>query len=162
MPPTVIVYTEHRSATEVGFSNNQFAPVVLRDAAMNVPPTNIARFPSGGNRMLLQDADFARSTEALTDAEGLNGAAKSPNSLFGPSPSDHDGYADDPRFLESQREFRDLLLASAQSLAPTRAATPEDAPSEIRSEASIIRRVVSTVERVIWLRKYLDEVAPWV
>jgi hypothetical protein len=79
-----------------------------------------------------------------------------------------DEYTNDPRFVESQRELRDLLFTSAQSLAPTRAGTPEDHDTTLSgtlyefSNGGAVKSVVSTGERVVYLKNYLDEVAPWV
>ena len=99
------------------------------------------------------------------DTFGITAASPS---VLGLSNYGYDEYTNDPRFLESQRELRDLLLTSAQSLAPTRAPTPDDAGAFITevpalvSNASAIRSIVCTGERVVWLKNYLDEVAPWV
>lgn len=82
--------------------------------------------------------------------------------------SSYDEYSNDPRFVESQRELRDLLFTSAHSLAPTRAASPEaDLTGSLLprigvDEDAAISKIVSTGPRVAWLRNYLDEVAPWV
>jgi hypothetical protein len=82
--------------------------------------------------------------------------------------SGFDEYTNDPKFLESHKELRDLLLTSAQSAAPTRAASPiaeEESRSQLPERlhnTSAVERVVSTGERVMWLRNYLEEVAPWV
>ncbi|KAH6724798.1 hypothetical protein BKA61DRAFT_37096 [Leptodontidium sp. MPI-SDFR-AT-0119] len=81
--------------------------------------------------------------------------------------SSYDEYSNDPRFVESQRELRDLLFTSAHSLAPTRAASPEaDLTGSLLprigvDEDAAISKIVSTGPRVAWLRNYLDEVAPW-
>lgn len=133
---------EYNGSLRDALDLEQFASVALLDAAMNTSP-RLSRSLGHENRMILEVQEF-------------------------PSFSGNDEYTDDPRFLESQREFRDLLLTSAQSLAPTRAASPVD-PSTVAlntpktvPDASIIKQVVSTRERVAWLRTYLDEVAPWV
>ena len=125
------------------FGLEQFASVALQDAAMNAANSRRRRSESHEDQMIL-------------GAEGF------------PNFSAYDEYPDDPRFLESQREFRDLLLTSAQSLAPTRVGSPVNPgtptsplPTTLPA-ASIIRQIISTRERVIWLRKYIDEVAPWV
>ncbi|KAH8676472.1 hypothetical protein BGZ60DRAFT_371394 [Tricladium varicosporioides] len=80
--------------------------------------------------------------------------------------SGYDEYTNDPRFVESHRELRGLLFTSANSLAPTRAGSPVDTsigyPSSLSdTRESALRDVISTGERVVWLRNYLDEVAPW-
>lgn len=88
--------------------------------------------------------------------------------LLTPSADGYTEYSPTPRFLESQRELRDLLLTSAQSLAPTRAGSPvyeEEITPGAREEPrnqSVIRRIISSEDRAAWLRNYLDEVAPWV
>lgn len=125
-----------------GLDLEQFASVALLDAAMNTTSQRLTRSIDNEGQIIL-------------DVDGF------------PSYSANDEYTDDPRFLESQKEFRDLLLTTAQSLAPTRAASPVDAISTVFgspriSNVSVIRQAVSTRERVEWLRKYLDEVAPWV
>jgi hypothetical protein len=117
---------------------------------------------------------------------GLPGAPRPPvrggdvTSPFGRSPyfsetspsliglSGFDEYTNDPKFLESHNELRDLLLTSAQSAAPTRVASPiaEEELNQQLSErlrnVSAVKSIVSTGERVMWLRNYLEEVAPWV
>lgn len=80
----------------------------------------------------------------------------------------YDEYSHDPRFIESQREFRSLLFDTARSTATTRAGSPiEDLDSLGRPATkepvafSYLKDVVSTSERVTWLLNYINEVAPW-
>jgi hypothetical protein len=82
--------------------------------------------------------------------------------------SGFDDYTNDPKFVESHRELRDLLLTCAQSAVPTRAASPfaeEESQSQFPERlhnTSAVESIVSTGERVMWLRNYLEEIAPWV
>ena len=146
-----------------------FASVALQHAATSTPrtqaqvhtPLNSERPPS-----FREIQQFNHTSEEARDPDPLAGV--SPSVLGLSTVSWFDEYTNDPRFVESQRELRDLLFTSAQSLAPTRAGTPEDndptflnSPLDI-ANASSIKSVVSTGGRVVWLKNYLDEVAPWV
>ena len=86
-----------------------------------------------------------------------------------------DEFAINPRFVELQRELRSLLFTSAHSNAPTRAASPvvDEHPGvstvenrlqrpyqAISSES--IKQIVSTNQRLVYLKNYIVEVAPWV
>lgn len=134
---------EYQNGVRNASDLDQFASVALLDAAMHTTSPVLPGSVSHENRIVL-------------DAEGFSG--------FSPC----DDYTDDPRFLESQREFRDLLPTSAQSLAPTRASSPVEQcginhhNSKTLFDSSVIKQTVSSRERVVWLRKYHDEVAPWV
>lgn len=81
---------------------------------------------------------------------------------------EYTNYANDPKFVESHKELRDLLLTSAQSAAPTRAVSSiadEESRSQLSERlhnVSAVESIISTGERVMWLRNYLEEVAPWV
>jgi hypothetical protein len=94
-------------------------------------------------------------------------AASSPHINTGISPnstaySTFDEFTNDPRFLESQQEFRSLLFTSAQSAAPTRRGSPVyDAVSNAQT-GDALSSIVSSGSRIIWLQNYLDEVVLWV
>lgn len=150
-----------------------FADVALQDAQggqdqLDVNSHNLSPFSVANN-----DAFFRPSNEA----PGLNifspGIPASPSILGLSSVSWFDEYSSDPRFVESQRELRSLLFTSAQSLAPTRAASPASqdgthgeevprSPNVAPSSSSCMRDIVTTGKRVIWLQNYIQEVAPWV
>jgi hypothetical protein len=94
-------------------------------------------------------------------------AASSPLLGIGISPSStaysiFDEFANDPRFLKSQQEFRSLLFTSALSAAPTRRGSPVHDAILDHQSGDALSSIVSTGPRIIWLRNYLDEVAPWV
>lgn len=82
-----------------------------------------------------------------------------------------DEYSNDPRFVDSQRELRSLLFDTARSSAPTRAGSPENGEDDVGSttesarkaleNTSFIKSIVSTGRRVMWLKNYINEVAPW-
>jgi hypothetical protein len=146
-----------------------FASVALQHAATCAPqsqaqdhtPLNPEKLPS-----FREIQQLNHTSEEARDPDPLAGV--SPSVLGLSTVSWFDEYTSDPRFVESQRELRDLLFTSAQSLAPTRAGTPEghgptflNSPLDI-ADTSTIKSVVSTGERVVWLKNYLDEVAPWV
>ncbi|KAN0114960.1 Fungal specific transcription factor domain containing protein [Hyaloscypha variabilis] len=93
-------------------------------------------------------------------------AASSPLLGIGISPSStaysiFDEFANDPRFLKSQQEFRSLLFTSALSAAPTRQGSPVHDAILDHQSGDALSSIVSTGPRIIWLRNYLDEVAPW-
>jgi hypothetical protein len=93
--------------------------------------------------------------------------ASSPYHNPGISPSSttystFDEFANDPRFLESQQEFRSLLFTSAQSAAPTRRGSPVHDSLSGRQIGGALSSIISSGNRIIWLQNYLDEVAPWV
>ena len=83
----------------------------------------------------------------------------------------YDEYSNDPAFIESQREFRNLLFDTARETGPTRPGTPVSRADEGsdrgvpnsggRKSISHIQTLVSTGERVMWLKNYINEVAPW-
>ncbi|KAG9235731.1 C6 zinc finger domain-containing protein [Amylocarpus encephaloides] len=109
---------------------------------------------------------FDGITPFITGQEDHGAIAATSPGLLSLSTSAYDEYTHDPRFLESQRKLRDLLLTSAQSLAPTRAGSPIDTaaiPSEGSQgkQNSRLKDIITTEERVVWLKNYLDEVAPW-
>lgn len=99
------------------------------------------------------------------------------NATLNPSPmnlSIYDEYSNDPRFIESQRQFRALLFDTAHSTGPTRVGSPvagdgkgldcihpADSNASTTECGSYIGTVVSTGERVMWLKNYINEVAPW-
>ena len=94
-------------------------------------------------------------------------AASSPHLSTGISPSStaystFDEFANDPRFLESQQEFRSLLFTSAQSAAPTRRGSPVHDAFLDDQACDALSSIVWSGNRIIWLQNYLDEVAPWV
>ncbi|KAH8593954.1 hypothetical protein B0O99DRAFT_625658 [Bisporella sp. PMI_857] len=82
-----------------------------------------------------------------------------------------DEYSNDPQFVESQRELRSLLFDTARSADPTRVGSPENGYDDGRATTekaggragspSFIQSIISTQQKVIWLRNYIDEVAPW-
>jgi len=76
--------------------------------------------------------------------------------------STFDEFANDPRFLESQQEFRSLLLNSAQSAAPTRQGSPVLDAFLDNQSGDALSSIVTDGHRLVWLQNYLDEVAPWV
>jgi hypothetical protein len=109
-----------------------------------------------------EDSAFVYDATLDTSPMGLSAA------------STYDEYASDPRFIESQREFRTLLFDTARSAGPTRVGSPvpgdsngldDSNPPEPSARAaeyrSYIKSVVTTGERVIWLKNYINEVAPW-
>ena len=71
-----------------------------------------------------------------------------------------DEFAHDPDYLASQEALRSLLFTTARSVAPTRAATPEDADES--NGAFDIKQVLPQGRRVQYLKNYLSQVAPWV
>lgn len=76
-----------------------------------------------------------------------------------------DEFAFDPGFLASQKEFRTLLFNTAQSSAPTRAASPAPTDHGVQfngSAKSVMLDIVSNSKRIEYLKNYLDVVAPWV
>lgn len=76
-----------------------------------------------------------------------------------------DEFAFDPGFLASQQEFRTLLFNTAQSSAPTRAASPAPQDNGVQfngSAKSVMLDIVSNPKRIEYLKNYLDVVAPWV
>lgn len=85
----------------------------------------------------------------------------------------YDEYSNDPGFIESQREFRTLLFETARSTAPTRTGSPAADDTDhldVSTTASLSRpseagssmkSIVSTGERIVCLKNYIDEVAPW-
>ncbi|OBT75611.1 hypothetical protein VF21_05130 [Pseudogymnoascus sp. 05NY08] len=108
---------------------------------------------------------------------GLEDYAFAYNATLNTSPMNHstyDEYSNDPRFIESQRQFRALLFDTAHSTGPTRVGSPvaggdkgsdylhpSDSNASTRECGSYIGTVVSTGERVMWLKNYINEVAPW-
>jgi len=77
-----------------------------------------------------------------------------------------DEYSSDPRFIESQREFRSLLFDIARSSGPTREGSPVEGSADGTQPSptiisSHIKDVVTTRERVVLLKNYVNEVAPW-
>lgn len=93
----------------------------------------------------------------------LNGS--SPTNLS--AVSTYDEYSNDPGFIESHQEFRTLLFHTARE-GPTRVGTPEPGADEascpngkLPTSVCHIKSIVSTSERVTWLKNYIDEVAPW-
>ncbi|EAT83118.1 hypothetical protein HBI56_071300 [Parastagonospora nodorum] len=70
-----------------------------------------------------------------------------------------DEFAHDPDYLASQEALRSLLFTTARSVAPTRAATPEDADES--NGAFDIKQVLPQGRRVQYLKNYLSQVAPW-
>lgn len=150
-----------------GLDLDQFASVALQHAATS------ARTPHDDIPLAQVNFDSLREIGQFSHTPE---EARAPNPPAGVSPSLlnlstaswFDEYTSDPRFVESQTELRNLLFTSAQSLAPTRAGTPEgqnltisNSPTDI-SDGGCIKSVVTTGGRVIWLKNYLDEVAPWV
>jgi hypothetical protein len=110
----------------------------------------------------IEDYSFQYDQGLETSPMGLSAA-----SIF-------DEYSNDPRFVESQRELRMLLFDTARSGVATRAGTPilgsgeaSDIPeftrgnSTSREPPSFIRRIMSTGRRIMWLKNYINEVAPW-
>ncbi len=92
--------------------------------------------------------------------------------------SNNDEESNNPLFIESQRELRTLLHDTARSAGPTRLGSPvggndegdnsplvppDSSTSSSGGGANAIasRAIVSTAERVNWLRNYIDEVSPW-
>ncbi len=144
--------------------SDEFALVALRDAAMAIASPGR---PYHGHEGDMTSPYGSLSHSAAGPEDRFDTLETSP-SLQGFSTSGLDEYTSDPRFLESQKELRNLLLTSAQSLAPTRATSPvgqEGSTSELSEQVinqSAISNIVSTGERVLWLRNYLEEVAPWV
>jgi hypothetical protein len=116
---------EYQNGVRNASDLDQFASVALLDAAMH-------------NTSPVLPGSLSHENRIVSDAEGFSG--------FSPC----DDYTDDPRFLESQREFRDLLLTSAQSLAPTRASSPVEQcginhhNSKTLFDASVIKQTVSS------------------
>lgn len=148
---------------------DEFASVALQHAATNVrtPQTqrqdHVSLSPERFRSFCETEFNYTRHPSGGSDA--LTGV--SPSVLGLSTVSWFDEYTNDPRFVESQRELRDLLFTSAQSLAPTRAGTPEGHDLTFPSsqydvtDVGSIKTVVSTGERIVWLKNYLDEVAPW-
>ena len=155
-----------------GFDLDQFASVALQHAAASArssqaeiqdevqAPSNLERF-----QPFHQDGQYLDTSDTQERPDSWPGV---PTIVLGLSTASWlDEYANDPIFVESQRELRDLLFTSAQSLSPTRAGTPEghipslpDFPQDL-PEVDSIKSVVSNEERIVWLKNYLDEVAPW-
>lgn len=83
-----------------------------------------------------------------------------------------DEYATNQQFLELQEELRTLLFNSANSVAPSRAASPplvepgdvsaERAQVARTQEEDVMKQIITTNGRADYLRNYIDEVAPWV
>lgn len=150
---------------------DEFASVALQHAATSArTPQSQAQdhiiMSPNEFHSLRPNHQFSHTSQQPGDPDPLTGV--SPSILGLSTVSWFDEYTNDPRFVESQRELRDLLFTSAQSLAPTRVGTPEvhgptfsGSPHEV-SHGGAIKTVVSTGERVVWLKNYLDEVAPWV
>ena len=152
-----------------GLNLDQFASVALQHAATSAETPQIQsqeHLPLSSERFRsFHETETGQTPHSLRGPEPLTGV--SPSVLGLSTVSWFDEYTNDPRFVESQRELRDLLFTSAQSLAPTRAGTPEgynlafsSSPHDVTDVGSIVS-VVSTGERVVWLKNYLDEVAPW-
>lgn len=152
-----------------GLDLDQFASVALQHAATSARPPQIQaqdNVPLSPERFhTLRETEFNSTLHPPADPCAPTGV--SPSELGLSTVSWFDEYTNDPRFVESQRELRDLLFTSAQSLAPTRAGTPEghnltfSSSSHHITDVGSINNVVSTGERVVWLKNYLNEVAPW-
>ncbi|CZR69835.1 related to regulatory protein for the arginine catabolic pathway [Phialocephala subalpina] len=132
------------------------------NAAASINSPSIPRPRNQGQPMTSPFAGPSYPARAMVDF----GMSETSPSLLGLSGFDE--YTNDPRFLESHKELRDLLLTSAQSVAPTRVGSPisQEVSSSEHLEriqnSSTIQSILSTGERVIWLMNYLEEVAPWV
>lgn len=155
---------EHQPTRRCSSDLDQSALVALQQAAMDVPSPGLSGHSSDGRRIIAGFESLATIPAQGDDVFRIAGTSPGVLSQWTPG---HEEYSPNPRFLESQRELRDLLLTSAQSVAPTRAASPIGRNAAIsdsheRPAESAIRSIVSTEERVVWLRNYLDEVAPWV
>ena len=82
-----------------------------------------------------------------------------------------DDFSNDPRFVESQRELRSLLFDTARSTGPTRVGSPANIEDDVASitessrrtieNTSFIKSIVFTGRKVMWLKNYINEVAPW-
>ena len=71
-----------------------------------------------------------------------------------------DEFAHDPDYLASQEALRSLMFDTARSVAPTRAGTPVDLDESIGIVN--IKRVLAGGKRVLYLKNYMSQVAPWV
>ena len=160
---------EYPHTGQRGLDLDEFASVALQHAATSIrtPQNNIPLTPER-SYSLREIQQFNHTFDETGDSNPLAGIPVSPSVLGLSTVSWFDEYTSDPRFVESQRELRELLFTSAQSVAPTRAGTPEghDPTSSNDSihipNAGSLKSVVSTGSRVLWLKNYLDEVAPWV
>lgn len=71
-----------------------------------------------------------------------------------------DEFAHDPDYLASHEALRSLMFDTARSVAPTRAGTPVDLDESIGIVN--IKRVLAGGKRVLYLKNYMSQVAPWV
>jgi hypothetical protein len=156
---------EHQIYRSHPFDLNDMSLVVPREAACSIGSPSHPQTQAQEGRMT---STFGQLSHFAARSDDGFGIAESSPSTWGLSTVGVDEYTSDPRFLECQRELRHLLLTTAQSLAPTRATSPvleNNIPTEVletTQNASAITTIVSTGERVLWLRNYLEEVAPWV
>ena len=148
----------------------QFASVALQHAASSArnlqsQTRNNVPWSPGRFESFHDDEQFGDAPQESGGPDPLVGV--SPSVLGLSTVSWFDEYNNDPGFVESQRELRDLLFTSAQSLAPTRVGTPEghstslDHFSQEFGNVDSVKLVVTSGERVVWLKNYVDEVAPW-
>jgi hypothetical protein len=71
-----------------------------------------------------------------------------------------DEFAHDPDYLASQEALRSLMFDTARSTAPTRAGTPTDGDGS--AGTLNVKRVLADGRRVLYLKNYMSQVAPWV
>jgi hypothetical protein len=72
-----------------------------------------------------------------------------------------DEFAHDPDYLASQEALRSLMFDTARSVAPTRAGTPMDGGDDSAGMLNV-KRVLADGRRVLYLKNYMSQVAPWV
>jgi hypothetical protein len=76
-----------------------------------------------------------------------------------------DDYAANPRFLELQKELRNILFTGAQSDVASRATTPHLRHTGVSEENARSRQATRTIicnrARLRYLKNYIDKVAPW-
>ncbi|OJJ29740.1 hypothetical protein ASPWEDRAFT_296046 [Aspergillus wentii DTO 134E9] len=74
-----------------------------------------------------------------------------------------DGFSHDPGYLASQEELRCMLFTIAQSAVPTRAGSPVVDESErgLPPGQRVMRPAFSNQRRVVYLKNYVGQVAPW-
>lgn len=102
-------------------------------------------------------SDHQIHTQLAASTPGL-GPGVSPSST---AYSTFDEFANDPRFVESQQEFRSLLFTTAQSAASTRRGSPVQDAFLDHQSSDALTLIVSDGHRLLWLQNYLEEVAPW-
>jgi hypothetical protein len=174
-PTPLRLHPEHRmegqthASTSSSSGFDEFALLALRDATLSIESPTACQSQTiygRGHMTSTFGAPVPAVPSFSAPSEDCFGISETSPSLLGLSGFDE--YTNDPRFVESHRELRDLLFTSAQSLAPTRAASPtalESSSSDVSERpqnASAISDILSTRERLLWLRNYLEEVAPWV